>query len=149
MLYTYFERPKPNIKINSSALFVLALILFPSYSFSQTQSISIEEAIQLAMGHNAELQVALKKIERQEQLLPSAFSIDKTELFYNNDQNNIAPNHFPIDVWGINQSIKFPTVYGAQRKVLQQRIQLVEDEYELIKLQLIKEVRTKYHEILY
>ena len=149
VLYAYFERPKPNIKINSSALFVLALILFPCYSFSQTQSISIEEAIQLAMDHNAELQVALKKIERQEQLLPSAFSIDKTELFYNNDQNNIAPNHFPLDVWGINQSIKFPTVYGAQRKVLQQRIQLAEDEYELIKLQLIKEVRTKYHEILY
>ena len=75
--------------------------------------------------------------------------MDKTEFFYNSDQNNIAPNLFPLKVWGINQSLKFPTVYNAERTVLIQRKQLAEDEFELVKQQLIKKVSLHFYEVLY
>ena len=149
VLYAFFDRPKKIKQNNSSNLLLMTLLVFPGILASQKTPINLESAVKIAVENNAELKAVLKNVEQQKQLLPSAFSLNKTEIFYNTDQNNIAPNNFPIKVWGVNQSIKFPTIYGAQRGVNKQKVRLAEIEYELYKQRLTREVSQKYYELLH
>ena len=149
VLYAYFDKGSPTKRIKIKSFVFISFFLIPVVSAAQKKPITLEDAIAIAIDNNSQLKVASKKIDKQQQLLPSAFALDKTEFFYNSDQNNIAPNLFPLKVWGINQSLKFPTVYNAERTVLIQRKQLAEDEFELVKQQLIKKVSLHFYEVLY
>ena len=75
--------------------------------------------------------------------------MDKTEIYFNKDQNNIAPNNLTLNVWGISQSIQFPTVYGAQRKMLRNQAQLNADQFAMDKQTLTKNVYQAYNEVVY
>ena len=149
VLYTFIEKGSPFRKIKLNPLILFSFFLIPAFGLTQETSITLEDAIEIATNNNSELNIVSKRIDQQRLLLPGAYALDKTEFFYNNDQNNIAPNTFPLRVWGINQSVKFPTFYNAQRTVILQRIQLAEDEFELTKQRLIKNVSLSYYEILY
>jgi len=91
----------------------------------------------------------MKRIEQSKQLIGSAKDIDKTHIYFNRDNNNIAPNDLPLNVLGINQSFKLPTVYNAQRNVLNGKTQLLTDQYSIDKRLISKEVSKAYYEIVY
>ncbi len=99
--------------------------------------------------NNLGLKASSQRIEKSSKLTGSAIDIDKTQIYYGLDQNNIAPNNLPLNVWGISQSIQFPTVYGAQQKVMQGKTKLVTDQYALDKRMVTKEVSKSYYEIVY
>jgi cobalt-zinc-cadmium resistance protein CzcA len=50
---------------------------------------------------------------------------------------------------GISQTISFPTVYASQTKVLKQQTALSEKSAEVARLELIKEVRLAYYNLVY
>ncbi len=151
VLYAIFDRKGhlPNIKIPVTAITLLILFAFPVLGQGQDHKITVEQAIDIAVRNNRGLQASAQRIEQSERLIGSAIDIGKTEVYYNHDQNNIAPNNLPIDVWGVGQTIQFPTVYGAQRKVLQQKSQLTQDQYHIDKRLLTKEVSKVSNEIVY
>lgn len=131
-------------------LFPFTLLLFYSFNLNaQNTSLNLEQAIDLAIKNNMGLMVSSYKIEESEQMVGSAININKTQVYYNFDQNNIAPNNLPLNVWGINQSFEFPTVYGAKRNVMKGRAILAKDQYSLDQLSLTKEVSKSYYEIIY
>jgi cobalt-zinc-cadmium resistance protein CzcA len=88
-------------------------------------------------------------MDQSSQLIRSSIDIGKTEVFYGKDNNNIAPNDLPLNVWGVNQSIQFPTIYGAQRKVMKTKSLLTKNQYAIDEQLLKKEVSKVYYEILY
>jgi cobalt-zinc-cadmium resistance protein CzcA len=151
VLYAIFDR-KRQIKKSKKPTVVIATIMLlalPSYVQSQDHKITVEQAVEIALRNNLGLKVSSQRIIQSEQLINSAIDINKTEIYYNKDQNNIAPNNLPLDVWGVSQTIQFPTVYGAQRKVMKQKSQLTKDQLSIDKRMVTKEVHKIYNEIVY
>ncbi len=151
ILYAIFDRKGhyPKIKRSSVAIVFLAMVIFPFSSQAQKQSISIDEAIQIALNNNKGLQAAAGRLNQTEQLMGASFNIDKTGIYYNKDQNNLAENGLPLKVWGVSQSFQFPTIYGAQRKVHKSKIALAKQQYILEERLIIKEVSQAYTEVLH
>ncbi|MBK9636710.1 MAG: CusA/CzcA family heavy metal efflux RND transporter [Bacteroidetes bacterium] len=151
VLYAIFNR-KRQIKKSKKPAVVIATILLlalPIYGQSQDHKITVEQAVEIALRNNLGLKVSSQRIIQSEQLINSAIDINKTEIYYNKDQSNIAPNNLPLDVWGVSQTIQFPTVYGAQRKVMKQKSQLTKDQLSIDKRMVTKEVHKVYNEIVY
>ncbi|WP_053992274.1 CusA/CzcA family heavy metal efflux RND transporter [Mangrovimonas sp. TPBH4] len=151
VLYAIFDRKgkRSNLKRQAATLITLSIMIWPEFIISQNTPLSPEEAVAIALENNQGLQASALKVNQSDQLIGSAVDIGKTEIYYNKDNNNIAPNNLPLDVWGINQSIQFPTVYGAQRNVMKGQHQLSEDQYKMDEFILIKEVLKTYYEIAY
>lgn len=151
ILYALFDkhRPLPKAKLPKMALPVLLIFLLPIISQAQDREIELETAVEIALENNLGLKASQQRIDQSEQLIGSAIDIDKTELFYSKDQNNLAPNNLALNVWGIQQNLQFPTVYGAQKKVMQNKSQLVKDEFQMDQYFLTKEVSKSYYEIIY
>ena len=151
VLYALFDRKGhlPKSKIPATALILFLLLGIPVLGHSQDQKIKVDEAIEIAIQNNLGVKASAQRIDQSDQLIGSAIDIDKTEVYYNKDQNNIAPNNLPLNVWGVRQSFQFPTVYGAQRKVMQGKSQLAKDQYAMDKHTISKEVSKAYYEIVY
>ena len=151
VLYALFDRKGhfPEIKLPNNSVSLLAILILPAVSFGQVQKINMDEAIEIAIQNNLGLKASAQRIDQSEQLINSAVNIDKTEVWYSEDAANIAPNNLPLNTWGISQSIKFPTVYGAQKKVMKGKSQLTKDQYALDRRLLVKEVSKIYYETVY
>lgn len=151
VLYALFDRKGhfPEIKLPKNSVSLLAILILPAVSFGQVQKINMDEAIEIAIQNNLGLKASAQRIDQSEQLINSAVNIDKTEVWYSEDAANIAPNNLPLNTWGISQSIKFPTVYGAQKKVMKGKSQLTKDQYALDRRLLVKEVSKIYYETVY
>jgi cobalt-zinc-cadmium resistance protein CzcA len=151
VLYALFDRKGhlPKIKVSTTVLSLALLIAFPFFGSSQDSSITVNQAVQIALQNNLGLKASSQRITQSEQLIGSAIDIDKTEVYYNKDQNNIAPNNLALNVWGVSQTFQFPTIYGAQRKVMKQKTELTKDQYLMDKRMVTKEVHKVYYEIVY
>lgn len=150
VLYAMFDRKgHQKVKIKKQAFTMLAILLVPIFGMAQNKTFTAEQAVQMALKNNSGLQASSKKVDQAKQMVGTAFNIDKTSIYYNYDQNNIAENGDPLKVFGISQSIQFPTIYGAQRKVEKQKVAMSGQQYKLHERQLIKEVYTAYYNVVY
>ncbi|PHN06491.1 CusA/CzcA family heavy metal efflux RND transporter [Flavilitoribacter nigricans] len=153
VLYSIFDSRRPvkmDPKAITAVLFIAAMSLaIPGQAQESVRINSLEEAISLAEANNRDLQVHTLKIEQQTSLLPSAFELEKTHVYYNFDQNNIAPNGFPLKVWGIQQNIPFPTIFGLQKELLNNQVELARQEYAIARRSLSREVAKAYYQIVY
>jgi len=139
-------RFKRNVKVLSVSL-VLLVSSVPV--LSQNRQIGIDEAIQIAFNNNKQLQAYKLKVKESEALNPSAYTIDKTLVYYGSDQNNIAENGYPLNVFGVEQNFNFPTVYAAQKKANNINVSIAERELLLQEQMLAKDVSQAYYEITY
>lgn len=153
ILYAMFDRkghhPKKKVKVNLKALGITLLLFLPFMGTAQQNPITVEQTLKIAMENNNALQSSAKKIDQSEQLVGSAYNLDKTQVYYEYDQNNIAENGLPIRVFGLSQSLQFPTIYGAQRKVQKQKVAMTTQQHQLTKRILTKEVYIAYYNVVY
>ncbi|MTI26152.1 CusA/CzcA family heavy metal efflux RND transporter [Fulvivirga kasyanovii] len=150
VLYAIFDRKPQKSHINAQpSLVVLVLLILPFAAGAQTQSLTLDEAIQIALENNKGLQASAERIEQSQQLTGTAFDPGKTELYYSYDENNLAENGLPLKVWGISQSIQFPSVYGAKKNVQENQINLAKLQYDLDAAMISKEVSKAYYRVIY
>ncbi|MDD3721828.1 MAG: CusA/CzcA family heavy metal efflux RND transporter [Lutibacter sp.] len=151
ILYAMFDRKGrlPKIKIKKQAFTLLAILLVPVFGMAQSDVFTAEQAVHKALENNKGLQASSKKVDQAKQLMGTAFNIDKTHIYYNYDENNLAENGVPLKVFGIRQSIQFPTIYGAQRKVEKQKVAMSTQQYNLNERLLTKEVYKAYYNVVY
>lgn len=148
VLYSMFE--KKAIKKKSHAMNSSILLVFISlglFSQAQNSGITLEKAIDLGIANNKGLQSSKNHIEMNKQLEGTAYAIDKTDIYYNFDQNNIAPNNLPLSVFGVSQAIRFPSFYASQKKVLAQQTKMSEYKYQMDEKLLKKEISKSYYTI--
>lgn len=130
--------------------FIFWLFLaYPIEVLSQKAILDLPAAIDSALQNNLGLRSAYQKLEATRAMVPMGFNLDKTQVFYRHDQNDIAENGYSNKVFGISQSLQFPTVYGKQRKVLEDLTMVEQQQYLLTQNQIIKEVSQTYYTILY
>ncbi len=151
VLYALFERKDNPIKpkVSFKTLPCIGLLFLPFFGSSQTSAITVQQALEIALENNKALQASAQRVNQSKQLVGSAFDLDKTQVYYQYDENNIAPNGLPIKVFGISQTLQFPTIYGAQRRVELQKVALSSQQYTINERLLTKEVYSAYYNVVY
>lgn len=153
ILYAMFDQKghyyHKKTKVNFKTLSLVLVFFLPFVGKAQQQPISADQVVQMALKSNNALQASAKRIHQSEQLVGSAFNLDKTQLYYSYDQNNIAENGLPIKVLGLSQTLQFPTIYSAQRKLEKQKVAMTIQQHKLNESTLIKEVYKAYYEVVY
>ncbi|GAA0878820.1 CusA/CzcA family heavy metal efflux RND transporter [Algoriphagus jejuensis] len=105
----------------SATLFLILLIglIFPAFSQDETQILTLSQALERAKDENLDYRAAQKSLESASAMSHAGWTIDKTEVYYGVDKNDIAENGVYNRVWGVRQSFDFPSVYAAKKGVLQ------------------------------
>ncbi len=142
---SYTHRRLPG-RISSKKTLGILFILMSLGVSGQTSPVGLEEMIPIALKNNAGLQASRLRLERSEALKGSAFNFDKTEVYYTYDQNNLATNGLPVDIFGVKQDLLFPTVYGAQRKVQKMQVQLDNASHDIQKKLVLKKLTECYYD---
>jgi cobalt-zinc-cadmium resistance protein CzcA len=152
VLYAIFdskvELKKMMKKKHVQGLSVL-LLLFTINTNAQDKGLNFDDIRALALENNAGLKAASLKVTESEALVGSAFNFDKTEVYYHYDQNNLAFNNDPLKVYGIQQSIMFPTLYFAGKRINKANLRMEQSLYEMQKQGLEREIASAYFQLLY
>jgi len=82
-------------------------------------------------------------------LIGSAFNFDKTNIYYQRDENNLAIKNEPLNVFGVSQDFRFPNVYFAEKKRNQSKVDLQETKYSLQLLKIKRDIYSHYYELSY
>jgi len=110
--------------------------------------LTADEAVRIALERHPGVQAAALKVRQASLMVPAGFNPEKTGIYYNYDQNNIAENGLPIKVWGLRQNFSFPTVYTSRTKLHRSFAGIEEARYQLVVRETEMNVRQKYDEVL-
>ena len=141
VLYTWVE--KKSFAVNKNIMLIVGLLF--SGQIQAQQFLTIDDAIDLAIENNAKLKSYALVVEEKDALISSAFNFEKTAIYYGYDENNLALNNRPLNVFGITQNFRFPTVYFAERNLKKASHQMAKANYELQLLSLKKQVHNAYY----
>jgi len=151
VLYSIVDASKFTFLRSSKAKSV-TLILFALVSFTavgQQRELSMEEAIQWALVNNMEYQAAQLHEKQSDQLIGTAYDLEKTGFYYNYDQSNIGENNVPLSIFGIQQNFDFPTVYNRQRRVNQFDYRLKTIQTKILEREISKKVSQDYNQVVF
>lgn len=137
------------MKVSRNKTLLLFIILCTVICKAQNNNPELTNIIELGLNNNKELKSYQLQSESSKANIETAFTFDKTNVYYNYDQNNIAPNDKPLRVFGIEQSFLFPTVYGAQRNVYKAQWQQEKAMYEIRRNKFILDISMVYEDIVY
>lgn len=127
-----------------------AVLLSVGCFFSENQAfaqpppriVSLQEAIDLSLKNNPQVNLALLRADKQRALLPSALSLTGPELIF---ESPTTRGFQP----GVLVPVALPTVYKHQRIAQQNQVKLAERERGVTANALRYNVRTVYNELLY
>jgi heavy metal efflux system protein len=148
------EFRKPKFKKHHRNTYLFVLLFTTSFAFAQNDSSSksdsqLKDLIATAITNNKEIKAAQFQVDKSNAQIKTALSLDKTNIYYSYDENNLAFNNQPLNVFGVSQSILFPTIYGAQKKLLTAEYEKEKAKKELLKNKLVLEVSKTYYQIVY
>lgn len=146
VLYAWLEKKK-EMHINKTGVVTIVFLMLTFGINAQEKPMSIDEVVNLAVENNSGLKASSLQIDEADALVGSAFSFDKTSIYYEyeNNANDIAP----LKVFGVSQNFKFPTVYFADRKVNRAKVRLQESGYAIELQTLKKNVYSAYYNLSY
>ena len=131
-------------KMKKKALTILLFMVSLS-GFSQ-QKLNLEDLMALSLENNKGIQAGSMMVNQAETLKGTAFEFDKTDIYYQYDENNLAINNQPIRVFGVQQQFEFPTVYGAKNRLQQSNYELQKSSFEIQKKQLYQALSNAYYQ---
>ncbi len=151
ILYSMFLNHQKNIAKASKLAILLPLIFFVGLSNAQEnkQVYTYEELKALCLENNKSLQASKLQVDRSKALINSSLNFQKTGVFYGYDENNLALNNEPLNVWGIQQDIAFPTTYFSGRKVSKSQYMMQSSQHQLRSMQIEQELMTAFQDLLY
>lgn len=134
VLYSMFNAEKKKttkLKIGRILPITLLLILLGFSGMAQEKPKTLEHLQQIALENNHGLKTSQLQRDEAYALIGSAFSFDKTFVFYEYDENNIASNDIALNIFGVQQDFRFPTVYFAEKNTNRQQYEMRNSQYAL------------------
>lgn len=128
---------------------IFVLLTTATITYGQQREITLKDAIEIGIKNNTELSAYKLKVEEAIANKATSFSVDKTLLYYDFDQNNIADNGYPLNVIGVEQGFNFPTVYTSQNRLNKQLISITEKELLQNKNNLEKVISKSFYNVQY
>jgi cobalt-zinc-cadmium resistance protein CzcA len=158
ILYSvYKSRGKFTRSPRPSNLGLLLVLLLPGWSnqaAAQNENIASDKKWNLseltlrALEEHPDARMASWEINRTRSARSSAWSLDKTQIFFGYDQNNLAANNVPLRVWGVSQSMEFPTRYFARAGLRDSEYELARKQFELSAQTIRQGVALAYYDYL-
>ena len=124
---------------------IFAICMSIGVSAQETPKRNLTELIPLALENNRGIKAEQLKVEQSEAMIGSAFTFNKTHLYYEYDENNLAVNDIPIKVFGIQQDFRFPTVYFSEMRLNQKKSELMKSGYAIQRKALERQVTSGYY----
>lgn len=148
VLYIYFEKGIKKVKMNTT-LIMIGMMLLPALTFAQSdieKSLSLDEAITMALENNLTVKSAKLEVEYNQQQKKTSTDFGKTQFNWQHGQyNSIVKNDNYFDV---SQTFAFPTVYIKNSKVASATIKSSEYQQAITENELIAEVKTTYYKLV-
>lgn len=151
VLFSIFDKAAPkneskgkHLKGISGAALLLVLLPFSQLQ-AQDRPLSLAEIQKVALENNAIIKASSLKIDQADALMGTSFNLDKTEVYYNYDESNLALNDEVIRVFGIQQNFLFPTAYFAGKRVNQANLNSQRDAYSIEEQSLRREVASAFY----
>ncbi|TDQ18268.1 cobalt-zinc-cadmium resistance protein CzcA [Algoriphagus boseongensis] len=153
VLYVMFNEKSFSFKPGKHLSIILFLGLFLSFSSSYAQEISqpltLEQALDRALQQNLSIQAARKSLDVADAQSKAGWTIDKTEVYYGFDKNDIAENGDYNRKIGVRQRFDFPSLYSAQKNTLQAAAEAQKAQVDLAEMRLKKEVSKAFITAVY
>lgn len=148
ILYSIFD--KRSLKLKSSVAGGVLLLAFMGFgSGASAQELGYDDLLLVAKKNNGLINASSLQVEMSKVLINSAFDFDKTSVYYSFDENDLAENGEPNQVWGISQDIRFPTIYGAQKKLNRANYNLSAKSLIIQEQRLERQLSSAYQDFLY
>lgn len=81
-----------------------------SASIQAQEKYSFEDLKEMAYKNNGLLKSSQLQVDRSKANIRTAFEIEKTELYYAYDENDLAVNGLPNYKFGVQQNFSFPLI---------------------------------------
>jgi len=150
LLYIIFSRKKKlQMKPNTVAVIVTGLLLSVQVQAQQLplKRISETEAIAAAKA-NLQYQVNAQQVSKGQLQVGTANLLPKTGVFAENEDLRPGDSKGILKV-GVSQSIAWPGLYKAQKKLYTEQVKYFEANTAVIDAELKKEVRSTYYQLWY
>jgi len=144
----YWRHSASKPKLNLGLLIPL-LLLSPLASEAQVQVRDLQHLEEIALQHNQGIKAMALATDIEKEKKGASLDIPKTGFYYSFDENNIAENNAPIEVWGIEQSLAFPLKYIRQNQAQEERLQLAYLEEQKRLMRFKKALGDAYYEAIY
>lgn len=154
ILYKWVENRSAKLVVSKpiTALLLIGGISFFASSELKAQEVkgktitTLEEAINIGLTGNGNVQVAKTNIELQEQGKKSAYNLGKTDFGIQYGQYNSFENDFAFN---LNQRIEFPTVYSSQRTLAKEKIEGSQMQLLITENDLKRNIRISWYQLAY
>ncbi|MGJ1447496.1 CusA/CzcA family heavy metal efflux RND transporter [Sphingobacterium spiritivorum] len=153
VLYIYFTRPSKKVKSLPAAILILGFFLLPSLGNAQniggqpTRSLTLQQSIDEALKSNAQVKIADYDISLQQMLKKGSVTMPKTEVSYT--QGVVSNPTITDNLLVVGQRIDFPTVYGNQSRLAQEKIKSSEAYKAVTENDLVRSVKLAYVQYQY
>jgi len=152
ILYYYSEK-KLKMKPNKTAVLAFIVLLSGMYSINAQINSglkiyqNLDTVIEIAIKDNPKIKVSKLQTEQEHALKGASFDIPKTEFGLEYGQtNSVVDNDTRFSV---SQTFAFPTLYSNQNKLSKAKIKASELNEEVLKNELIAQVKSAYYELWY
>ncbi len=144
ILYSIFHSEK-RIKIPKHVSILILIVSFTSISYSQS---SLEHMLEKAAQNNLQNQAFTLHVTQAKVLEKTAWNIEKTSIYFNKDMNNLPPVGGALGVFGVQQSIQFPSVYFKQKDVQEAKYSLASAQLLAQKNSVNQAIYSAYNSLL-
>lgn len=150
-LYILFSKKlrfkKSTMQTITSCLIVgISIFTIPHSSKAQTVKRSVEETINIGIQNNYLLKSSSLTVKQNRLLQKTAYDIDKTDLLFSQDPTGGGNIDNSI---GVMQTISLPSVYKSRNNALRQQTILSERSLDIVKAELIRDIKLAYYDLVY
>ncbi|WP_163410689.1 CusA/CzcA family heavy metal efflux RND transporter [Flavobacterium ajazii] len=147
ILYLLFENGIKRKNRMKTPIITIIVLLISTFSFAQnTQTVSLEQALDLAKKNNATLKIADKEIEKQNALKKTAFQPDPLQIQYQGGQFNSADYDHNVSV---QQYFPIGKITKANRQLQEELAKLAEKRKAISEYEIEKAVTLSFYQYLY
>lgn len=125
-------------------LLVFGLVIGGSFSARAQHPVSLDQALEIGLKNNADLQVSQLNQEYFEKLQKTSFDPGLTHAVFDFGQMNSVANDTKF---GITQSIQFPSVYMNQSRINKSSVEISGLQFRKDISALKSEIKTRFYEL--
>ncbi len=129
---------------NLSLLMIGFLVLPGVLSAQEKTSLSLDEAVEMALKNHPGMRSGQLGIEQQRQEKSAALGLPDTKIAYKMENEGEGRQ-----TWAVEQEFGSPPEYVARAKLANRNIELARSKMLRIKARIIRDVKLAYNEILY
>lgn len=148
VLYSLTEKWSGKISISKNAgILLLGLLSLGALNGQSQDVLTVDQAVKMAVDNHPMIKTAALEVEKQNKLRKSALDLQDLQIKYSVGEINST---FKRDYqWQITQNFKFPLTYVRQYQLQSHNVSLSEQQLELMKVELERNVRQSWYQLAY